>query len=74
MTGFHQILTQPVLDLPRLGVVNMPPALFKNTGSDILDRAGSVGLRYLGDNVRVPASMEEYYLPPDQRLYLPNQG
>src|SRR5436190_21697886 len=26
MTGFHQILTPPVLDLPRLGVVNMHPS------------------------------------------------
>jgi ectoine hydroxylase-related dioxygenase (phytanoyl-CoA dioxygenase family) len=50
------------------------PRLIENTGSDILDRVGSVGRRFLGYNVRVPASMEEYYLPPDQRLYLPNQG
>ena len=26
-SGFHQILTQSVVDLPRLGVVNMDPAL-----------------------------------------------
>jgi len=24
--------------------------------------------------VRVPASLEDYYLPPDQRLYKSNQG
>jgi ectoine hydroxylase-related dioxygenase (phytanoyl-CoA dioxygenase family) len=50
------------------------PRLIENTGSDILDRVGPVGRRFLGYNVRVPTSMEEYYLPPDQRLYLPNQG
>ncbi len=49
------------------------PRLIENTGSDILDRVGPVGRRFLGYNVRVPASMEEYYLPADQRLYLPNQ-
>jgi ectoine hydroxylase-related dioxygenase (phytanoyl-CoA dioxygenase family) len=30
--------------------------------------------RVLGYNVRVPSSLEEYYLPDDERLYLPNQG
>lgn len=30
--------------------------------------------RLLGYNVRVPSSMQEYYLPPTERLYLPNQG
>ena len=30
--------------------------------------------RVLGFNVRVPSSLEEYYLPEDQRLYKPNQG
>lgn len=30
--------------------------------------------RLLGFNVRVPASMAEYYLPEDQRLYRANQG
>ena len=30
--------------------------------------------RLLGFNVRVPASLEEYYVPPEQRLYLANQG
>jgi ectoine hydroxylase-related dioxygenase (phytanoyl-CoA dioxygenase family) len=50
------------------------PRLIENTGSDILEKVGSVGRRFLGYNVRVPASMDEYYLPPDQRLYLPNQG
>jgi ectoine hydroxylase-related dioxygenase (phytanoyl-CoA dioxygenase family) len=30
--------------------------------------------RILGFNVRVPASMEEYYLPEEQRLYKANQG
>lgn len=30
--------------------------------------------RVLGYDVRVPASIEEYYLPEDQRLYKANQG
>jgi ectoine hydroxylase-related dioxygenase (phytanoyl-CoA dioxygenase family) len=30
--------------------------------------------RLLGFNVRVPASMHEYYLPAEERLYKPNQG
>lgn len=50
------------------------PRLISNTDSDILDRLGPVGRRFLGYNVRVPASMDEYYLPPDQRLYLADQG
>jgi ectoine hydroxylase-related dioxygenase (phytanoyl-CoA dioxygenase family) len=50
------------------------PRLIEHTGSDILERLGPVGRRFLGYNVRVPATMEEYYLPPDQRLYLANQG
>jgi ectoine hydroxylase-related dioxygenase (phytanoyl-CoA dioxygenase family) len=30
--------------------------------------------RLLGFNVRVPTSLDEYYVPADQRLYLANQG
>jgi len=30
--------------------------------------------RLLGFNVRVPTCLEEYYVAPDQRLYLANQG
>lgn len=30
--------------------------------------------RLLGFNVRVPTSLDEYYVPAGQRLYLPNQG
>ena len=30
--------------------------------------------RILGFNVRIPASLDEYYLPEDQRLYKANQG
>ena len=35
---------------------------------------GETGRRFLGFNVRVPTTLDEYYLPPDQRLYKPNQG
>jgi ectoine hydroxylase-related dioxygenase (phytanoyl-CoA dioxygenase family) len=41
---------------------------------DILALLGETGRRFLGFNVRVPASLEDYYLPPDQRLYKSNQG
>jgi ectoine hydroxylase-related dioxygenase (phytanoyl-CoA dioxygenase family) len=50
------------------------PRLIDNTKSDILTNVGAVGRRFLGYNVRVPASMEEYYRPPESRLYLANQG
>jgi hypothetical protein len=41
---------------------------------DILAVLGETGRRFLGFNVRIPTSLDEYYLPPDQRLYKPNQG
>jgi ectoine hydroxylase-related dioxygenase (phytanoyl-CoA dioxygenase family) len=50
------------------------PRLIQNTGSDILGVVGPVGRRFLGYNVRMPTSMDDYYLPADQRLYLADQG
>ena len=41
---------------------------------DVLDQLGEVGKRFLGFNTRIPASMEEYYVPAEQRLYKANQG
>lgn len=41
---------------------------------DIIDRLGENGRRLIGMNVRMPTSLEEFYLPPEQRLYKPNQG
>jgi len=41
---------------------------------DLVDELGPVGRRFLGFNVRVPASLEEYYVPPEKRLYLGGQG
>jgi ectoine hydroxylase-related dioxygenase (phytanoyl-CoA dioxygenase family) len=29
--------------------------------------------KYLGFDVRMPTSLSEFYLPPSERLYLPNQ-
>jgi ectoine hydroxylase-related dioxygenase (phytanoyl-CoA dioxygenase family) len=49
-------------DYPRL----VPP--------ELVNRLGPTGRRFLGFNVRVPASLDEYYVPADQRLYLPGQG
>jgi hypothetical protein len=41
---------------------------------ELIARLGPVGRRFLGMNVRVPVSLDEYYVPPEQRLYLANQG
>ncbi len=49
-------------DYPRL----VPP--------EIVERLGPVGRRFLGFNVRVPVSLEEYYVSAEQRLYQPGQG
>lgn len=35
---------------------------------------GERGRRLIGMNVRMPTSLEEFYLPADQRLYKPDQG
>jgi ectoine hydroxylase-related dioxygenase (phytanoyl-CoA dioxygenase family) len=40
----------------------------------IIDSLGENGQRLLGMNVRMPTSLKEFYLPPEQRLYKPNQG
>jgi ectoine hydroxylase-related dioxygenase (phytanoyl-CoA dioxygenase family) len=49
-------------DYPRL----VPEAL--------VNELGPVGRRFLGFNVRVPTSLEEYYVPEDRRLYKSGQG
>lgn len=49
-------------DLPRL--------LSKNT----INRLGVQGRRLIGMNVRVPTTLDQFYLPEGQRLYKPNQG
>lgn len=33
-----------------------------------------LGRAFLGFNVRVPTSLREFCLPPEQRLYKPGQG
>jgi ectoine hydroxylase-related dioxygenase (phytanoyl-CoA dioxygenase family) len=43
-------------------------------GQDLVDELTPTLRRLLGFNVRVPASLEEYYVPEDQRLYLAGQG
>ncbi len=35
---------------------------------------GERGRRFLGFNVRMPASLDEYYCAPEKRLYKPDQG
>lgn len=49
-------------DYPRL----VPPELMKQFSED--------GKRLLGMNVRMPTSLEEFYLPEESRLYKANQG
>ena len=49
-------------DFPRL----VPPELISSLGPD--------GQRLIGMNVRVPTSLDEFYLPEEERLYKPNQG
>lgn len=40
----------------------------------VIDSLGENGKRLIGMNVRMPTSLAEFYLPPEQRLYKPNQG
>jgi len=39
-----------------------------------LDSLNEQGRRLIGMNVRMPSSLDEFYLPKEQRLYKPNQG
>lgn len=41
---------------------------------DVIDGMGENGRRLIGMNVRMPSSLDEFYLPEDQRLYKSNQG
>jgi ectoine hydroxylase-related dioxygenase (phytanoyl-CoA dioxygenase family) len=42
--------------------------------AEIAQQLTDVGRRFLGFNVRMPTSLEEYYVPEEQRLYKANQG
>ena len=39
-----------------------------------LESLNSQGKRLIGMNVRMPTSLDEFYLPAEKRLYKPNQG
>jgi ectoine hydroxylase-related dioxygenase (phytanoyl-CoA dioxygenase family) len=41
---------------------------------NVLTLLGERGRTFLGFNVRVPANMREFYVPPEQRLYKAGQG
>jgi ectoine hydroxylase-related dioxygenase (phytanoyl-CoA dioxygenase family) len=41
---------------------------------ELVRRLGPVGQRFLGFNVRVPSSLDEYYVPEEERLYKRAQG
>lgn len=64
--GITIVYTRPFMkqqiDLPRA------------TKPEILDQLSPRCKRLLGFDARVPASIEEFMLPADQRLYKPNQG
>jgi ectoine hydroxylase-related dioxygenase (phytanoyl-CoA dioxygenase family) len=61
ITGVRSFMRQR-FDYPRM----MTP--------DALAELGDVGRRFLGYNVRMPTSFEQFYLPEAQRLYRSNQG
>jgi ectoine hydroxylase-related dioxygenase (phytanoyl-CoA dioxygenase family) len=42
--------------------------------ADLIAQLGPVGRRFLGMDTRVPASLDDYYVPADQRLYKGGQG
>lgn len=41
---------------------------------NVVEQLGERGRRFLGFNVRMPVSLDEYYLPADERPYKLNQG
>jgi ectoine hydroxylase-related dioxygenase (phytanoyl-CoA dioxygenase family) len=41
---------------------------------EVLSQLGERGRAFLGFNVRVPASLRDFYVPAEQRLYKANQG
>ena len=42
--------------------------------AELVAQLGPVGRRFLGFDVRVPTSLEEYYVPEEHRLYKGGQG
>lgn len=42
--------------------------------AETINGLGEHGRRLIGMNVRMPTSLDEFYLPVEQRLYKPNQG
>jgi ectoine hydroxylase-related dioxygenase (phytanoyl-CoA dioxygenase family) len=43
-------------------------------GNETLAHVGETGRRFLGFSVRMPATLDDYYLPEDERLYKAGQG
>jgi ectoine hydroxylase-related dioxygenase (phytanoyl-CoA dioxygenase family) len=42
--------------------------------TEIVNTLSAVGTRFLGMNSRIPTTLEDYYVPPEQRLYQSGQG
>jgi ectoine hydroxylase-related dioxygenase (phytanoyl-CoA dioxygenase family) len=40
----------------------------------LIEKLGPLGRRFIGMDTRVPASLDEYYVPPERRLYKAGQG
>ena len=68
-----------MLDIPQLsmlsvGLQHKKVCSPKLISEELLSMLNENGRRFIGMNVRMPKSLEEFYLPEDQRLYKPNQG
>jgi ectoine hydroxylase-related dioxygenase (phytanoyl-CoA dioxygenase family) len=69
-------------DRPRRGITLVYSKSFMKQQIDypravparVIERLGPTGRRLLGMDTRVPASMDEFLLPEEQRLYKANQG
>jgi ectoine hydroxylase-related dioxygenase (phytanoyl-CoA dioxygenase family) len=48
--------------------------LTKALSVDFIKSMPELGKKLIGMNVRVPTSIDEFYLPEEYRLYKPNQG
>jgi len=42
--------------------------------ASVVEKLGPTGRRFLGFDVRMPTSLDEYYVPEEKRLYKANQG
>jgi len=60
--AFTKPFIKPQFDYPRA------------IGYDCADQLSDTLRQVLGYNARIPASLDEWYQPPDKRMYRPGQG